>query len=72
MVYQVISVAVGKKKEDILKKYPKIYNNYPVKANEQELFVEMETIKDFASTIKQNVIVCHDENVIHIYDQKLR
>lgn len=72
MKYQIISVKLGKDAKSILKAYPKIESELPYRIVGNELFVVIGGIKELTNVIKQNVIVCHDEDVIHIYDQKLK
>lgn len=73
MRFQLISVRVGKESERILKAYPKLKDICEVKYN--EVFVEVPSLEDLMLLIKglkQNCFICHDENVIHIYDAKLK
>lgn len=72
MKFQLISVRLGKSAERILKAYPKIESDLSYAVAHDELFIIIGNIKELTNVIKQNVIVCHDENVIHIYDEKLR
>lgn len=72
MKFQLISVRLGKSADKILKAYPKIENELSFTAVGDELFVIIDNIKELTNVIKQNIIVCHDEDVIHIYDAKLR
>lgn len=72
MKFQLISVKLGKSAGKILKAYPKIESELPIKVVGDELFVVIGNIKELTNVIKQNIIVCHDEDVIHIYDQKFR
>lgn len=72
MKFQLISVRLGKSAEKILKAYPNIKEDLPFSVVEDELFVIIGNIRELTDVIKQNIIVCHDENVIHIYDAKLR
>lgn len=74
MKFQIISVKLGKDAEKILKAYP-ILKDKPYKVVENELEVTVNELEDLMlliKGIKQNCFICHDENVIHIYDAKLR
>lgn len=74
MKFQIISVKLGKDAEKILKTYP-ILKDKPYKVVENELEVTVNELEDLMlliKGIKQNCFICHDENVIHIYDAKLR
>lgn len=74
MKFQIISVKLGKDAERILKAYPILKDKpYKVVGNELEVTVnELEDLMLLIKGIKQNCFICHDENVIHIYDAKLR
>lgn len=72
MRYQLISMKIGKDANKILKAYPKLKENFETKIVGGELFVTFDYFKDLTTAIKQNIIVCHDEDVIHIYDEKLK
>lgn len=74
MKFQIISVKIGKDAKKILESYKKL-KGLDIKTEKNELFINVSTLEDFMTVIKltnQNCFVCHDENVIHIYDQKLR
>lgn len=74
MKFQIISVKLGKDAERILKAYP-ILKDKPYKVVENELEVTVNELEDLMlliKGIKQNCFICHDENVIHIYDAKFR
>lgn len=74
MKFQIISVKLGKDAERILKAYP-ILKDKPYKVVENELEVTVNELEDLIlliKGIKQNCFICHDENVIHIYDAKFR
>lgn len=74
MKFQIISAKLGKDAERILKAYP-ILKDKPYKVVENELEVTVNELEDLMlliKGIKQNCFICHDENVIHIYDAKFR
>ena len=75
MEFQLVSVRSGKDAERILKAYKNI-EKFGYKKKGGELFVTISTLEDLMdllkSTLKQNCFICHDENVIHIYDEKLK
>jgi len=75
MKFQIVSAKIGKDGDTILKSYKAIEEcDFVVKG--RELFViinSLEELMDLISKkIKQNCFICHDENVIHIYDDKLK
>ena len=75
MEFQLISVKLGKDADRILKAYKNIEKSGYKKRGE-ELFIMVSNLEDLMdllkSTLKQNCFICHDENVIHIYDEKLK
>lgn len=78
MKFEIVSVKLGKNPNRVVKRYPNIkgyeisYNkhneNKPLEVNVFSLEELMRLIKD----IGQPVFVCHEDNTIHIYDEKLR
>lgn len=75
MCFQIISMRLGKDAKKIVKAYSNI-EKFGCHSTGGELFVVVESLEDLMrlinKVIKQNCIICHDENVIHIYDSKLR
>lgn len=75
MCFQIISMRLGKDEKKILKSYSGI-EKFGCHSTGGELFVTVESLEDLMTlikkVIKQNCFICHDENVIHIYDAKLR
>lgn len=74
MKFQLISIRLGKDADKILKAYPILKDKpYKIVGNELEVTInELEELMLLIKGIKQNCFICHDENVIHIYDAKLR
>lgn len=75
MEFQIISAKLGKDAKKILKSYSNI-KRFGCHSTGGELFVVVEDLdklmKLIKKVIKQNCFICHDENVIHIYDDKLK
>lgn len=76
MTYTLISMKHGRNKKDILKAYPSLKEvEVDMNIPEGPLAIKVDTMMELhviLKKIKQNAVVCYDENVIHLYDQKLR
>lgn len=75
MKFQMISAKLGKDAKKILKSYDKI-ERFRCCSTSEELFVTVESLEELMElinkVIKHPCFICNDENVIHIYDAKLK
>lgn len=78
MKFEIVSVKLGKSPIKVLNTYPGI-NDFKLAFNkyneDQPLTVELKSLDELQQLIKatkNNCFICHDENTIHIYDEKFR